>query len=356
MKCLLRYQWVKLPRNRLPEGKGIMGMWARLAARAAFRKGEALYCGHRNAVNPGMWSGGVVGLKSILGVQRRSAALRTMEELSRLGYVKFTLDKKTKKLTYQLCDWVVKCSGAECMDGAVYATEGYGFLCLPRNITDTLVKEDRVFEEADAWLDLWCHTVFEDRGNAFSFLAPSVQYGKYGAALTLETLGRRWKWEKTKVWRFFRKHGDVFPLYRLPGSYGCLVFNTCYPTGSEVSPPDQAEILRIFSEIRTEAGNAYKSGADCRSLNRMIAWYSKRLVPDDGHPANGEEPESRVALSDPLIRAYFSPCWNCKNGWNCRYDCERKSIRIPVDSDMGSGIRGPCRDGPQNHEDRRKSP
>ena len=95
MKCLLRYQWVKLPRNRLPEGKGIMGMWARLVARAAFRKGEALYCGHRNAVKPGMWSGGVVGLKSILGVQRRSAALRTMEELCRLGYVKFTLDKKT---------------------------------------------------------------------------------------------------------------------------------------------------------------------------------------------------------------------------------------------------------------------
>lgn len=30
MKCLLRYQWVKLPRNQLPPGKGIMGAWARL--------------------------------------------------------------------------------------------------------------------------------------------------------------------------------------------------------------------------------------------------------------------------------------------------------------------------------------
>ena len=37
MKCLLKYQWVKLPRNQLPPGKGIMGMWARLAFRAAFR-------------------------------------------------------------------------------------------------------------------------------------------------------------------------------------------------------------------------------------------------------------------------------------------------------------------------------
>ncbi len=57
MKCLMKYQWVKLPRNYLPEGKGIMGAWARLASRAAFRKGQALYCGHINAVSPGMWSG-----------------------------------------------------------------------------------------------------------------------------------------------------------------------------------------------------------------------------------------------------------------------------------------------------------
>ena len=38
MKCLLKYQWVKLPRACLPQGKGLLGCWARLAARAAFRK------------------------------------------------------------------------------------------------------------------------------------------------------------------------------------------------------------------------------------------------------------------------------------------------------------------------------
>lgn len=40
MKCLLKYQWVKLPRTHLPQGKGLMGYWARLASRAAFRKGQ----------------------------------------------------------------------------------------------------------------------------------------------------------------------------------------------------------------------------------------------------------------------------------------------------------------------------
>ena len=54
MKCLMKYQWVKLPREHLPPGKGIMGRWAKLAAHAAFRKGKASYCGYSNDVSPGM--------------------------------------------------------------------------------------------------------------------------------------------------------------------------------------------------------------------------------------------------------------------------------------------------------------
>jgi hypothetical protein len=49
MKCLLKYRWVKLPRDRLPAGKGVMGYWAKLAARAAFRAGQAKYCGYKKA-------------------------------------------------------------------------------------------------------------------------------------------------------------------------------------------------------------------------------------------------------------------------------------------------------------------
>ena len=78
------------------------------------------------------------------------------------------------------------------MNGTVYATDGFGFLCLPRNITQRLAAEQYTFDEADAWLDLWCHTVSEEPGNAFSFMAPAVQYGNYGAILTMEKLGQRW--------------------------------------------------------------------------------------------------------------------------------------------------------------------
>ena len=128
MKCLQKYQWVKLPRKCLPRGKGILSAWAKLASRAAFRKGVASCCGYENPVVPGMWAGGVVGLKSILGIKSRSKTLETLEKLSALGYLAYDLDKETKKLTYQITDWVVKCSGAACMQGTVYTTDGYWFL------------------------------------------------------------------------------------------------------------------------------------------------------------------------------------------------------------------------------------
>ena len=240
-------------------------------------------------------------------------ALETLDALSELGFISYELDSKTKKLTYQITDWIVKCSGAECMEGAVYATDGYGFLCLPRSITERLVKQHYIFEEADAWLDLWCHSVWQDLGNAFSYLAPAVQYGKYGALLTLETLGQRWGWEKTKVWRFVKKHGDIFALYRLPGSYGCLIFNKLYPSGTEVSLPSQEEIVRILDEIRIYGRNTQKKGSDHEHINRLITWYSRRLTGKPEIPTEEDPSENRVADLAPYIRAYLSPCRNCKN-------------------------------------------
>lgn len=331
MKCLLKYQWVKLPRNQLPSGKGVMGAWARMASRAAFRNGQAVYCGHVNQVTLGTWSGGVVGLKSILGIKNRQKALETLDRLSELGYLTYELDVQTKKLTYRITDWVVRCSGEPCMgDEAVYATSGYGFLCLPRNITQRLAEAHYQFDESDAWLDLWCHTVWQDPGNAFSHMAPAVQFGRYGAVLTLEAMGRRWGWEKTKVWRFFQKHADAFPLVKLPGSFGCLVFNTAYPTGSPIALPSPAQVERILNQIRKIGQNAYLSGTDHERLCRLVAWYSKAVIREmGGEPPARPVSGGRVALSLPIIRAYLSPCKNCRScekDWRGKYVGAREEV------------------------------
>lgn len=329
MHCPMKFEWVKLLRSRLPEGKGIMGSWAKLAARAAFRKGQAHYCGYTNEVVPGMWSGGIVGLKSILGIKSRAKALNVLETLAGFGYIEYSLDSMTKRLTYSIKDWVVKCSGEECIGGNVYTTEGFGFLCLPRDITERLAQDNYIFEEADAWLDLWCHTVFEDRSNAFSFLAPTVQYTHDGAVLTLETLGRRWGWEKTKVWRFFQKHGDVFALYRLPGSYGCLIFNREYPVGETIVLPEQGEVETLFRKL---SGYSNRCVRDKRiGLNRALAYNSRRILFQENQAIQ----KDRVALFAHIIREYISPCRDCSK-YDCKGSCIGRVVEIRT-------IRGSCR-------------
>lgn len=101
MKCLRKYQWVKLSRAYLPQGKGVMGHWAKLASRAAFRKGQAVYCGYTNEVVPGMWSGGIVGLKSVLGLKNRAQVMSMAEQklnsISAMNWKKFCFGQQCEK-------------------------------------------------------------------------------------------------------------------------------------------------------------------------------------------------------------------------------------------------------------------
>lgn len=302
MRCLQKFKWVKLLRSRLPQGKGVMGYYLKLASHAAFRSGQAIYCGHTNEVVAGMWSGGIVGLKSILGVKNRQRALAILYKLSMLGYIEYSLNERSKKLTYQIKDAVIECSGKPCLCGNVYPISEYGFLCMPRNITEQLVKQNYIFEETDAWLDLWVHTVSDEPKNLYSFLSPVVEYGN--TSLTLETLGVRWGWEKTKVWRFFQKYKEEFVLYRLPGYYGCVIFNTVYSL-EQKDLPTQEEVIRIF--------------------------HTQKSIPE----------ENCVAVLTDIKRAYISPCRIYDKSWikvYGNYNCQGKRVISVINK-----IRGPCR-------------
>ena len=173
-------------------------------------------------------------------------------------------------------------------------------------------------------------------------MAPAVQYGKYGAILTLETLGQRWGWEKTKVWRFFKKHGDVFALYRLSSSYGCLIFNKRYPADTEVSLPEQEEIMKTVGQIRELSADVLKKGSEHEPLSQMVAWYSRKLtcdlveIEDESEDEHGKK--FRIAHSDTIIYTYLSLCRNCKN---CNYDCQIVNITTLAVQDRKL-IRSPC--------------
>lgn len=223
MKCQLKYRWVKLPRACLPQGKGVLGQWARLAARAAYRKGVGLYCGFENPVEPGMWAGGVVGLKSILGTRSRKAALETLEQLQALGYLSYSLDSTTKNLEYRLLDWVCTCTGEASVGESVYAYQGQGFLCLPRSLPDRLTKQHYIFEEADALLDLWCHTVWQEPRNIFSHRAPTVPVWLPGRRFDVGNTGPPLGLGKDQGMEVFQKTRGCLPSVpsarrlRLPG-------------------------------------------------------------------------------------------------------------------------------------------
>ena len=42
-----------------------------------------------------------------------------LDHLKALGHLTYTLYPETKLLTYRITDWVMECTGEECMDGAV---------------------------------------------------------------------------------------------------------------------------------------------------------------------------------------------------------------------------------------------
>jgi len=263
-----------------------------------------------NNISIGSWVGGIEGLTSILEINSQKKALSIMETLVNLGYIEYDIDKSTQRLTYKITDWVVECSEASCSEEAVYAKEGQGFLCLPRSITQRLVEKKYTFEPADAWLDLWCHSVWQDSSNAFSQLSPIVQFSVYKSALTLKSIGERWNWDKKEVWQFLKSNADVFLSYKLPGSYGCLIFNISYPTDSKKRPPTSNKIKRILEEIRIKGQNTHvrKSDDDNLRINKLIAWYSKFIVPQDlpdGSDKTCSDPNSCLEHDSSSIRG---PC------------------------------------------------
>ncbi len=159
MKCLERYAWVKLPRTQIPAGRSLLSNFMRLYASAAYRPGQARYCQYINEVHFGQWVGGIVGLKSILGLSSREQAFLVLEELSNWGLLEYEYDPKSKRLSYHISQTqriAVPTQGIP-----IYARE-QGFLCVPRTLTQPLIQAGYVFEEIDAWLDLWIHTIYRD--------------------------------------------------------------------------------------------------------------------------------------------------------------------------------------------------
>lgn len=320
MRCLNKYRWVKLPRTQIPTGNSLLGNFIRLYASAAYRPGQAHYCQYINEVRFGEWIGGIVGLKSILGLSSREQALSVLEDLSDWGLLEYDYNPKSKRLSYRILQ--TQHAAVPPQGTPAYARE-QGFLCLPRTLTQPLIQAGYVFEETDAWLDLWIHTIYQDSDSPLSNIVPLVQFDG-GPALTLEYLGKRWGWERTKVWRFFKKHTDTFFLFKLPGSYGAVICNMMY-CQTENASSAQKTILRFVCKILILGRNTLSGKKTYLRLNLLLRLFGAVV---------GRTfflLKSRVAPRSLYTRAYISS-WIDLSGL---LDCKRvfggtSSVRNPI--------------------------
>ena len=277
MYCLFKYRWIKIQRRQIPDLPGVMSYYLRLATRAAIRTGQVRYCQYVNDVEPGMWSGGIVGLKSILGLKSAEKALNTLRALSDLDLITYEYNRENKQLSYMISGYVQSKPQSAQKDSPIYAYNNCGFIRLPRNLTEHLVKHDYVFGEADAWLDLWCHTVNEDADNVFSHLAPCVQFTRVSATVTLDYLKDRWRWSKAKVYRFLNRHRGVFCLKKLPGSFGCLIFNLAYAENSSEEPSSE-QIESLCRKLKRNCRNCRKRMTDRAFFCALVLRFSRKLL------------------------------------------------------------------------------
>ena len=75
--------------------------------------------------------------------------------------------------------------------------------------------------------------------------------------------------------------------------------------------PVSADIERIIGKMRIMAGNTHIAGTDHVRLNKMILWFSRQIIAQDGKDVLETEAQDRVALSTPILRAYLSLCGIC---------------------------------------------
>ena len=96
--------------------------------------------------------------------------------------------------------------------------------------------------------------------------------------------------------------------------------------------------MSVYHDIRAMGISDRRYGTPTQELNRQIAMYSRKLAANSTKKRTADLPEARVAVSDPIYRAYISPCWNCKHCWNSKYDCRSTSLAAAPRQDR---IRGP---------------
>ena len=126
----------------------------------------------------------------------------------------------------------------------------------------------------------------------------------------------------------------MFELYRLPGTYGCLLFNKLYPTSKDIVLPNQSEIIEVILKTRQTLEDM---NVDCAHGN--LGYLIEIMGEEFTNLIINEREKNSVALFHCIIRAYISPCWK-----DVKISCDCKEYYILLKREVIelNKIRGPC--------------
>lgn len=300
---LLNYPYVILPRNILPKGTGILKDFFALAYACAYKSGVTKYNMYYNKVKANQWAGGLDGVRRLLKKRTKDDAYNALIDLSLLGlitvetfkykYIVITVhhiipsDICTEEIVFyrEYLDILSDKNRAKILENAdnnptishikkhgkkCYVNDNSGFIRVERNVSNLLFENNRSFSDADAFFDLYLHTVYREQYQPFSEKFPAILYKKDMPILTLETLAKRWLWDKQRVYRFFKRYANYFKLVKLQSSYGCAIFNIAYPIDETVVIPTQDECFAIVNRFKSYGDGFFHSDEILANQNKYI--------------------------------------------------------------------------------------
>ncbi len=264
---------IKDPNIRTGGSSGLF-YYTVLCAYANFRNSYKRIDGISYTVYPGEWICRISELKNWFRTRTVKQALGIIKDLQERHMLKYSILGHGKLVKYKIENWA---KANRVLDYNAPCQKETGFFFLPVSTANELVSGGKC-GEADAVLDLWINTVYNDEQVKGSEVGPIVyiRNGSGNPLLSFETLAERWGISKATAGRYINKLKalDYIMTVSFNGSRGSAVYVKRYlSTMFEISDilldkEELAAALNIKLDIDRE-----KEEETCLSPNITVSKY-----------------------------------------------------------------------------------
>ncbi|MGN0494509.1 MAG: helix-turn-helix domain-containing protein [Acutalibacteraceae bacterium] len=214
---------IKDPNIRTGGSSGLF-YYTVLCGYANFRSSYKRIDGISYTVYPGEWICRISELKNWFRTRTVKQALCIIKDLQERHMLKYSILGHGKLVKYKIENWA---KSNRVLDYNAPCQKETGFFFLPVSTANELVSGGKC-SEADAVLDLWINTVYNDEQVKGSEVGPIVyiRNGTGNPLLSFETLAERWGVSKATAGRYINKLKalDYIMTVSFNGSRGSAVY------------------------------------------------------------------------------------------------------------------------------------